>query len=103
MASLETRLLKSQEDLEYLRKNFHSAKESEKNVQNILQQERTFYQNQIKFMQKQRSDLITAHKKQILLLDNLKRQNTCLEHAKLLQIGEKEFSKVLDWDRNDQK
>lgn len=95
-AILENRLFKSQEDLEYLRKNFHLAKDGEKTMQTQLQQERQFFENQTKMMQKQRSDLISAYKKQLLLIDNLKRQNTCLEHAKLLQIGEKEFAKVLD-------
>lgn len=94
---LEVRLFKSQEDLDYLRKNYYAAKDLEKNLQGTMQQERKFYENQLKMMQKQRADLIAAHKKQLLLLDNLKRQNTCLEHAKLLQIGEKEFTRILDW------
>lgn len=100
---LENRLFKSQEDLEYLRKNFHSAKDAEKCIQLQLQQERQFFENQIKMMQKQRMDLIAAYKKQLLLIDNLKRQNTCLEHAKLLQIGEKEFAKILDGNGIDRK
>lgn len=97
VSTLESRLFKSQEDLEYLRKNYHIAKDAKKYVDATLQQERKFFDNQLKMLQKQRNDLIAAYKKQLLLLDNLKRQNTCLEHAKLLQIGEKEFARILDW------
>lgn len=43
-------------------------------------------------------DLLKAYKQQIILIDNLKRQNICLEKAKVLEIAEKEFLKVLDWN-----
>lgn len=103
VTSLENRLFKSQEDLEYLRKNFHTARDTEKELRSTMQHEQKFYENQLKMLQKQRTDLISAYKKQLLLLDNLKRQNTCLEHAKLLQIGEKEFARILDWSGDDRK
>lgn len=103
VTSLDNRLFKSQEDLEYLRKNFHTARDTEKELRSTMQHEQKFYENQLKMLQKQRTDLISAYKKQLLLLDNLKRQNTCLEHAKLLQIGEKEFARILDWSGDDRK
>lgn len=54
-------------------------------------------EKQIKMLRKQRIDLITAYKRQLMLIDNLKRQNLCLEQAKLIDFAEKEFIKVLDW------
>lgn len=56
---------------------------------------------QIKELRKQRVELITAYKKQLLLIDNLKRQNLCLEQSKLIDFAEKEFIKILDWNFKD--
>lgn len=88
---------KSLDDLECLRKNYHVLKNSEKDLQLSLQHERTFYENQLKINQKQRNDLIAALKKQMLLVGNLKQQNTCLTQAKCIQMSESEFLKILDW------
>lgn len=32
------------------------------------------------------------------MIDNLRRQNICLQKAKMIEITEKEFLKVLDWN-----
>lgn len=85
------------DDLEAVRKNYHVLKNSEKDLQLTLQHERTFYENQLKINQKQRNDLIAALKKQMLLVGNLKQQNTCLTQAKCIQMSESEFLKILDW------
>lgn len=97
ISALEMRLFKSQEDLECVRKNYHVMKVAEKDVQTTLQQERKFYENRLKTERKEYNDLIAAYKKQMLLVDNLKRQNALLEQAKLVQITEQEFMRCLDW------
>lgn len=97
-ASLEIRLTKAMDDLECLRKNYRAAKTSEKDFQLSLQHERTFYENQLKINQKQRNDLITALKKHMLLIGNLKQQNACLTQSKHIQMSENEFLKILDWN-----
>lgn len=99
-ASLELRLSKSQDDLECLRKNYRVIKNAEKDLQSSLQQERTFYENQLKINQKQRNDLIAALKKHMLLIGNLKQQNVCLTQAKCIQMSESEFLKILDWNNS---
>lgn len=86
------------DDLECLRKNYRTAKNAEKDMQLTLQNERTFYENQLKINQKQRNDLITALKKHMLLIGNLKQQNSCLTQAKCIQMSESEFVKILDWN-----
>lgn len=96
-SSLEIRLNKCQDDLECVRKNYQTVKAMQKDLQTTLQHDRTFYDNQLKITQKQRSDLLTALKKQMLLMENLKRQNVCLAQAKSIQMAENEFLKVLDW------
>lgn len=97
-ASLELRLSKSVDDLECLRKNYRAVKTMEKELQLSLQHERTFYENQLKISQRQRNDLITALKKHIMLLGNLKQQNACLTQANCIKMSESEFLKILDWN-----
>lgn len=100
-STLESRLYKSQEDLEYVRKNYYVTKAAEKDLQTSLQQERKFYEKRLKTERKEYNDLIAGYKKQMLLIDNLKRQNALLEQAKLVQITEKEFMRCLDWPNGD--
>lgn len=100
---LEKRLVKTVEDLDCIRKNMVVAKEAEQELREAKQQERIFYDEQLKMLSQQRVGLISAYKKQLLLMDNLKRQNVCLEQAKLIQIAEKDFTKMLDWNLSSKK
>ncbi|XP_037043655.1 uncharacterized protein LOC119079703 [Bradysia coprophila] len=95
---LDKRFLKCQEDLEHLKKNLVLSQDCERQQRAVNQQQKNFFEDQIKVMSKQRTGLISAYKKQLLLLDNLKRQNLCLEQSKLLQLAEKDFMKILDWN-----
>lgn len=63
-------------------------------------EERVEYDEKIKRLRKGRLDLMKAYKQQLVLIDNLRRQNVCLEKTKALEITEKEFLKVLDWNLN---
>lgn len=53
--------------------------------------------SQVKSLERQRSELIIAFRKQCKLIDILKRQKLHAEAAKLLNFTEEEFMKVLDW------
>lgn len=66
-----------------------------------VKDERVAYEEKIRKLRKGRMDLLKAYKQQIILIDNLRRQNVCLEKAKALEIAEKEFLKVLDWNFTD--
>ena len=54
-------------------------------------------ESKIRLLEKQKVDLIAAFKKQMRLIDVLKRQKAHLEAAKLLSFTEEEFVKALDW------
>lgn len=62
------------------------------------QKEIRAYDEKLKNMQKGKIALMKAYKQQIVLIDNLKRQNMCMTKAKILEICEKEFLKVLNWN-----
>jgi hypothetical protein len=51
----------------------------------------------IKALEKQRNDLIAAFRKQMKLIDILKRQKMHIEASRLLAFTEEEFMKTLDW------
>lgn len=53
--------------------------------------------NRIKVLEKQRNDLISAFRKQMKLIDILKRQKMHIEASRLLTFTEEEFMKTLDW------
>ncbi|XP_055685652.1 testis-expressed protein 9 [Lutzomyia longipalpis] len=97
--TLERKLLKSQEDHESTKQSLVSAHEREREMRERTRLEKEALEKQVKQLRKQRLNLIQAYKQQVLLLDNLKRQIVCLEEAKLIDIAEKEFLKILDWGK----
>ena len=54
----------------------------------------------IKFLEKQRNELLQGFKKQMELIDVLKRQKLHLEAAHVLKYTEEEFMQTLDWKPN---
>jgi len=53
--------------------------------------------SRVKSLEKQRCDLLLVFKKQMKLIEILKRQKVHVEAAKLLSFTEEEFLSVLDW------
>ena len=96
--NLEKRLFRSNEELESARNTISALKANEREQKESTRLELEAKDKQVKSLKKQRADLLNAYKKQLFLIDNLKRQNVCLEQAKLISMSEKEFTKLLDWD-----
>ncbi|CAH8455967.1 unnamed protein product [Schistosoma turkestanicum] len=94
--SLTTRLNRAIEesdrykaDLDKVRSSTRESVESmRRNIENIMAEN--------KRLEKQKSELISAFKKQMKLIDILRRQKMLVEASKCLHITEEEFMKALD-------
>ncbi|KAJ3145958.1 Golgin sub A member 2 [Geranomyces michiganensis] len=64
--------------------------ESKRTLEKLLQDHRRVH--------KQKAELLVAFKKQLQLVDVLKRQKIHLESAKLLEIAEQDFVRALNWE-----
>ncbi|KAJ3172502.1 Golgin sub A member 2 [Geranomyces variabilis] len=64
--------------------------ESKRTLEKLLQDHRRVH--------KQKAELLAAFKKQLQLVDVLKRQKIHLESAKLLEIAEQDFVRALNWE-----
>ncbi|XP_065054910.1 testis-expressed protein 9-like [Rhopilema esculentum] len=98
MSTLEVRLNRALEDTEKNRVALQRAKESTKDMS---EQERKRIDQVIadnKRLERQKNELMNAFKKQMKLIDILKRQKMHIEAAKMLQFTEEEFVKALDWN-----
>lgn len=94
--SLERRLGKSSEDLEYTRQNYQAVRAAEQEISRLHKADQKHADAQLKLLTEQRTGLIAAYKKQLFLLDNLRRQNACLEQSKLVDFVERDFVRMLE-------
>ncbi|GLV44691.1 uncharacterized protein CBL_20604 [Carabus blaptoides fortunei] len=96
-ANYELRINKLIEELERCRASLKTSKRIEKELRDAHRKELNELAAANKCLKKHIVELSTGFRKQMLLIDNLKKQKMYLESTKLLQIREDEFSKILDW------
>ncbi|XP_009952075.1 PREDICTED: testis-expressed sequence 9 protein [Leptosomus discolor] len=93
----EVRLNRALEDAERYKVELNKLKQSNKDEANqelkIIEELKT----ENKKLQKQKGELMTGFKKQLKLIDILKRQKMHIEAAKMLSFTEEEFMKALEW------
>ncbi|XP_008946018.1 PREDICTED: testis-expressed sequence 9 protein [Merops nubicus] len=96
-SATEVRLNRALEEAERYKVELNKVRQTNKDVAN--QELKTIEELKMenKKLQKQKGELMTGFKKQLKLIDILKRQKMHLEAAKMLSFTEEEFMKVLEW------
>ena len=97
----EVKLKRANEEVEKLRIALEAEKRRLKETADTMKEKIVTLETSIRQIEKQKQELIVGFKKQMKLVDVLKRQKLHLEGAKLLQISEEEFLKVVDLALNE--
>ncbi|XP_027737293.1 testis-expressed protein 9 [Empidonax traillii] len=96
-SATEVRLNRALEEVERYKVELNKLKQSNKDVANQELKTIEELKTENKKLQKQKGELITGFKKQLKLIDILKRQKMHIEAAKMLSFTEEEFMKALEW------
>ncbi|KAM6388599.1 testis-expressed protein 9 isoform 1-T1 [Pluvialis apricaria] len=96
-SATEVRLNRALEEAERYKVELNKLKQSNKDVTNQELKTIEELKTENKKLQKQKGELMTGFKKQLKLIDILKRQKMHIEAAKMLSFTEEEFMKALEW------
>lgn len=95
--SKDIRLNRALEELKKIKTQLNQQQSKSDEALQTAQQEITRLRTELKRAEKQRQDFVTAFKKQMQLIDVLKRQKLHLEASRVLNFTEEEFMRCLDW------
>ncbi|XP_066557432.1 testis-expressed protein 9 [Amia ocellicauda] len=93
----EVRLNRALEEAERYKMELNKIKHNSKEAATQEQQKMELLKAENKKLEKQKTELMAGFKKQLQLIDILKRQKMHMEAAKMLSFTEEEFTKALDW------
>lgn len=99
---LETRLQQLRQAHETTKAKLAEVSSAEKEIRFNKTQEKNGLEIQIKELKKERMQMLNAFKKQLLRIDQLKRQNNCFDEERLIEIAEWEYLKLLKWSNSDE-
>ncbi|XP_016343685.1 testis-expressed protein 9 [Sinocyclocheilus anshuiensis] len=99
-SATEVRLNRALEEVERTKTQLNKLKQSSKDLTSQEQQKIETLQAENRKLERQKAELIVGFKKQLKLIDILKRQKMHFEAAKLLSFTEAEFMKALDWGKD---
>jgi len=91
------RLNRALEESEKYRAQLDKAKSSTKDTVDADKRRADQLAAENKKLEKQKNELMNAFKKQLKLIDILKRQKMHIEAARMLSFTEEEFVKALEW------
>ncbi|XP_047436920.1 testis-expressed protein 9 isoform X2 [Mugil cephalus] len=97
--TVEVRLNRALEEVEKLKTQLNKMKQVNKDKISEEHQSKENLLAENKMLKKQKAELIVGFKKQLKLIDILKRQKMHFEAAKLLSFTEEEFMNALDWGK----
>uniref|UniRef100_A0A3Q2PTC8 Testis expressed 9 n=1 Tax=Fundulus heteroclitus TaxID=8078 RepID=A0A3Q2PTC8_FUNHE len=97
--TVEVRLNRALEEVEKLKSQLSKTRQINKDKISEEHQSKENLLAENQTLKKQKAELIVAFKKQLKLIDILKKQKMHFEAAKLLSFTEEEFLKALDWGK----
>ncbi|XP_033023493.1 testis-expressed protein 9 [Lacerta agilis] len=95
-STMEVRFNRALEEAEKYKMEVNKLKESKKDLVNQEQTKLEELKIEIRRLEKQKGDLMAGFKKQLRLIDILKRQKMHIEAARMLSFTEEEFMKALE-------
>ncbi|XP_029354279.1 testis-expressed protein 9 [Echeneis naucrates] len=98
-STVEVRLNRALEEVEKLKTQLNKMKQMNDDKKTADHQHKENLLAENKMLKKQKAELIVGFKKQLKLIDILKKQKMHFEAAKLLSFKEEEFMKALDWGK----
>ncbi|XP_076984127.1 testis-expressed protein 9 [Tamandua tetradactyla] len=95
--AIEVRLNRALEEAEKYKLELSKLRQNNKDILNEEQKKNEALKSENKKLEKQKGELMIGFKKQLKLIDVLKRQKMHVEAAKMLSFTEEEFMKALEW------
>ncbi|XP_008335212.3 testis-expressed protein 9 [Cynoglossus semilaevis] len=99
-SAVEVRLNRALEEVAKTKTQLSKMKQMNKDKESEEHRSKEHLLAENRMLKKQKAELIVGFKKQLKLIDILKRQKMHFEAAKLLSFTEEEFMKALDWGRS---
>ncbi|XP_036049306.1 testis-expressed protein 9 isoform X2 [Onychomys torridus] len=96
-SATEVRLNRALEEAEKYKLELSKLRQSNKDIANEDHQKIEVLKSENKKLERQKGELMIGFKKQLKLIDILKRQKMHIEAAKMLSFSEEEFMKALEW------
>ncbi|EHB05215.1 Testis-expressed sequence 9 protein [Heterocephalus glaber] len=96
-SATEVRLNRALEEVEKYKLELSKLKQNNKDIANEEHKKIEVLKSENKKLEKQKEELMIGFKKQLKLIDVLKRQKMHIEAAKMLSFTEEEFMKALEW------
>lgn len=95
------RLARAVEESEKLKSAFAREKERARDAADEARKEKERLDGAVRRLERQKVELLAAFRKQLKLIDILKRQKIHMEAARLLAFTEDDFMRVVSWEDGD--
>ncbi|NP_001231528.1 testis-expressed protein 9 [Sus scrofa] len=96
-SAMEVRLNRALEEAEKYKLELSKLKQNNKDIANEEHKKIEVLKSENKKLEKQKGELMIGFKKQLKLIDVLRRQKMHIEAARMLSFTEEEFMKALEW------
>ncbi|CAM9928370.1 unnamed protein product [Chrysoparadoxa australica] len=94
---MEVRLNRALEEVSKLKAGLAKTTGARRETDDGLRHQVSKLEGAVRGLERQKAELLSAFRKQMKLIDVLRRQKLHVEAARLLEFTEEEFVKVLDW------